>query len=102
MFSKVCCSRALTSHWLSPSVSMPTSRRGVIPLPVLVRVTERDVPLVRLRVEIRRHSEAVHLYRELHRRLDLEVARAAEDASKGGVQAERPDLVGVGDPGLTV
>src|SRR4051812_19418914 len=92
MFANVWFARAAASHWLSPSVSMPTRR---CTLSVLVRVAERDVPAIGVLVEARRQVDGVDLRHELHRRLHLEVAGPLERLAVGGVQGEGADLVGV-------
>src|SRR5687767_12366519 len=92
MFSKRWSSRAAASHWLSPSVSMPTRR---CTLAVLVRVAECDVPGVGLFVEGLVHWQTVDLHDELHRRLHGEIARASQDPPERCMHCERPDLVRV-------
>src|SRR4051812_8791316 len=99
MFSKVWLARAPASHWLSPSVSMPTRR---CMLPVLIRVAQRHVPAARVLVEVGRHLRTIDLRDELHRRLDLEVARALEGPPERGVHGERADLVRVFLHGFTI
>src|SRR5580765_7286258 len=102
MFSKVWCSRDFRSHWLSPSVSMPTSRYGLIASAVLIGITKRDVPAIGRRVEVGGQRQPVHLHGELHHRLDGEVARSAKHAPEPRVQAERAYLVRVGRACLPV
>src|SRR5436190_13148777 len=107
MFSKVWFTRAAASHWLSPSVSIPTSRftPGSRPLrasSILVRVSRRHVPRVHVLVERRLHVDGIDLHYELHRRLHLEVAGALEYFSKRRVGGECADLVRVGLTRLAV
>src|SRR3954463_10536067 len=99
MFSKRWLARAAASHWLSPSVSIPTSRCMSA---ILIRIAERHVPAIGVLVEVRRHVRAVDPGDELHRRLHLEVAGALERLAEGGVQREGADLVGVFLAGLAV
>src|SRR5215211_773679 len=108
MFSNRWFSRAAASHWLSPSVSMPTSKcicgwTCAAPVsPVLVRVAQRHVPGGGALVERRIHCDPVHLRDELQRRLDLEVAGSLEDPPEARVHRESADLVGVGLAGLAI
>src|SRR5215216_362293 len=102
MFSNVWWARAAASHWLSPSVSMPTSRCMPGRLPILVGVADRDVPALGVGVEVVRQLGGVDLGDELDRRLDHEVAGAAQDAAEFAVHREGADLVRIGLPRLAV
>src|SRR5687767_11171009 len=103
MFSNRWFRRASASHWLSPSVSIPTSRcMGQVGSAVLVGVTERDVPVVGLVVKRRFDIDAIDLDDELEGRLHLEVARTTQDATKHGVHGKAADLVGIRVPRLAV
>src|SRR3954447_1489228 len=98
MFSNVWFARAAASHWLSPSVSIPTSRftPGSGPLrasSILVRVSRRHVPRVHVLVERRLHVDGIDLHHELHRRLHLEVAGALQHFPERRVRGESADLV---------
>src|SRR6188472_2896634 len=106
MFSNRWSARAAASHWLSPSVSIPTSRyiyelqttnhklrtTNYKPqttnhkLPILVRVTQRDVPAIGVLVERRRHVRAVDLDHELHGRFHDEVAGLPQHFPEARVQ----------------
>src|SRR3954464_11109135 len=101
MFSNVWFARAAASHWLSPSVSIPTSRftPGSGPLrasSILVRVPRRDMPRVHVLVERRLYVHGIDLDHELHRRLHLEVAGTPEHPPERRVRGEGADLVRVG------
>src|SRR5688572_29480012 len=99
MFSNVWLARAAASHWLSPSVSIPTSRymSGAQPCDsaILIRIAQRHVPAIRLAVKRGRHLDAVDLGDELHGRLHLEVAGAPQQPAEAGVHRKGPDLVRV-------
>src|SRR5688500_16269530 len=101
MFSKVWFARAAAFHWLSPSVSIPTSR-CMSGSAILIGIAERDVPFVGLFVERRRQRDGVHFDDELDRRFDLKVARPAQRLPETCVHRERPDLVGIGTPGFAI
>src|SRR5688572_28824376 len=109
MFSNRWAARAATSHWLSPSVSMPTKRctatcafRLASRSSILIRIAQRDVPAIRVLVKRRRHLGPVDLDDELHRGLHDEVTGLAQDLSEAGVHREGADLVRVGLPRLAV
>src|SRR6266542_487234 len=103
MFSNRWFARAPASHWLSPSVSMPTSRfMRRRASSILVRVAERDVPVVRVLVKGGIDVDGVHLCHELHRGFHLEVAGALEQAPEARVHGEGADLVRIGLPRLAI
>src|SRR6266545_5064631 len=97
MFSNRWLARARASHWLSPSVSMPTRRfMRRRASSILVRVAERHVPVVGVLVELGVDVDGVHLRDELHGRLHLEVAAALQYAAEACVHCKGADLVRVG------
>src|SRR5690349_23491843 len=94
--------RAAASHWLSPSVSMPTRRYIESGSAILIRVAERDVPGFGIFVEPRRDIDAVDLDHELHRRFHLKVTRTAQDSTKPRMRRKHTDLVRVRPPRLSI
>src|SRR5262245_32773821 len=69
---------------------------------VLIRSTQRDVPVLGVFVELRRHGDRVDLDRERQRLPHLEVPGMPHDAAEPEVRRVAADLVRVGLPRLGV